>query len=89
MDSLVLLAAAVEVVVNPRYFLSEHERAAMAEAIFEKIQDGTYSGRIPSCKGVLAFGGSRRACEAELRSTLQDWLWLGLKLGHPLPVPRG
>jgi hypothetical protein len=24
-----------------------------------------------------------------LRSTLEDWLWLGLKLGHQLPVIDG
>jgi hypothetical protein len=25
-------------------------------------------------------------CEEQLRSTLKDWIWLGLKLGHRLPV---
>ncbi len=25
-------------------------------------------------------------CEEQLRSTLEDWIWLGLKLGHKLPV---
>ena len=29
-----------------------------------------------------------KQCERELRSTLEDWLLLGLKMGHPLPVVR-
>jgi hypothetical protein len=27
-----------------------------------------------------------RRCEEELRSTLEDWILVGLKMGHPLPV---
>jgi hypothetical protein len=38
---------------------------------------------------VIAFGASLRACEQELHSTLEDWLLLGFKLGHPLPVIDG
>jgi len=38
------------------------------------------------CKGVVAFGATLRECEDELRSTLEDWILVGLKLGHPLPV---
>jgi len=30
-----------------------------------------------------------RQCEDELRSTLEDWVLLGLKLGHSLPVISG
>jgi hypothetical protein len=30
-----------------------------------------------------------RQCEEELRSTLEDWILVGLKLGHPLPVIAG
>lgn len=30
-----------------------------------------------------------RECERELRSTLEDWLLIGLKLGHPLPIING
>jgi hypothetical protein len=34
----------------------------------------------------VAFGPGRKSCEDELRSTLEDWVFVGLKLGHPLPV---
>jgi len=70
----------------PRYILSDYVHAAMASAVYEKLQDGAYSGRIPRCKGLVAFGNSRKVCEAELHSTLEDWILVGLKLGHSLPV---
>jgi hypothetical protein len=35
---------------------------------------------------VAAFGGTLRECENELRSVLEDWILVGLKLGHKLPV---
>ena len=69
-----------------RYILSEYVAQAMALAIYDKLEDGTFGGRIPNCKGVLAFGSTLRECEDELRSTLEDWILVGLKLGHPLPV---
>ena len=40
-------------------------------------------------KGVIAFGNSLRECESELQSTLEDWVLVGLKLGHRLPVIDG
>lgn len=69
-----------------RYVLSEYVEKAMAQAAYDKLEDGTFAGRIPVCKGVLAFGPTLRECEDELRSTLEDWILVGLKLGHPLPV---
>ncbi|NER39859.1 MAG: type II toxin-antitoxin system HicB family antitoxin [Oscillatoria sp. SIO1A7] len=66
--------------------LSEYIDEAMSQAEYDKLEDGTFAGRIPSCKGVIAFANRLRECEHELRSTLEDWTLLGLKLGHPLPV---
>jgi len=72
-----------------RYVLSEYVEQALKQAIYDKLEDGTFTGRIPPCKGVVAFGTTLRGCESELRSTLEDWILLGLKLGHPLPVIEG
>jgi predicted RNase H-like HicB family nuclease len=69
-----------------RYILSEYLDKAIAQAEFDKLDDGTFAGRIPACKGVIAFGPTLQECSSELRSTLEDWVVLGLKLGHPLPV---
>ncbi len=75
--------------MGARFILSDYLAAAMAEAIYEKLEDGTYAGRIPSCQGVVAFGASFRECEEELRSTLEDWTLVGLRLKHPLPILKG
>ena len=75
--------------MTPRYVLSDYVAEALAQAAFEKLEDGSYAGRIPSCPGVVAFGTSLRECENELRSTLEDWILVGLQLKHPLPVIEG
>jgi len=72
-----------------RYILSEYVEQAMAQAVYDKLEDNTFTGRIPSCKGVVAFGTTLHECEKELHSTLEDWILVGLKLGHPLPVIEG
>ncbi|MBI2900141.1 MAG: type II toxin-antitoxin system HicB family antitoxin [Planctomycetes bacterium] len=69
-----------------RFILSEYVEAAMTRAAYDKLEDKTFAGRIPCCKGVVAFGGTLRECENRLRSVLEDWILLGLKLGHSLPV---
>lgn len=72
-----------------RFILSDYVDKAMEQAIYDKLEDGTFTGRIPPCAGVIAFGSTLRECERELRSTLEDWILLGLKLRHPLPVIAG
>ncbi len=66
--------------------LTGYIQSALSHAEYDKLEDGTYSGRIPPCKGVIAFGKTLRECENELQSTLEDWIFVGLKLRHPLPV---
>jgi predicted RNase H-like HicB family nuclease len=75
--------------VSSRYVLSDYVAAALADAAYDKLEDGSFSGRIPGCSGVVAFGTSLRSCEEELRSTLEDWILVGLRLKHPLPVVNG
>jgi predicted RNase H-like HicB family nuclease len=72
-----------------KYILTEYVDQAMAQAEYDKLEDGTFSGRIPACQGVVAFGATLRQCQDELRSTLEDWIFVGLKLGHSLPVIAG
>jgi len=69
-----------------RFILTEYVNQAMVQAVYDKLEDGTFAGHIPLCKGVVAFGSTLHNCEEELRSTLEDWVLVGLKLGHPLPV---
>jgi predicted RNase H-like HicB family nuclease len=75
--------------MRTQYILTEYIDQAIAQAEYDKLEDGTFCGRIPICKGVVAFGNTLRQCQDELRATLEDWIFVGLKLSHPLPVIAG
>ena len=69
--------------------LTAYFEAAMELATYEKLEHGSYAGEIPKLPGVVAFGSTLRECERELRSTVEDWVLVGLRLGHPLPKLAG
>src|SRR5690349_6560743 len=69
--------------------LTAYIEAALELARYDKLEDGSFAGEIPKLKGVVAFGRSLRGCENEVRSTLEDWILVGLRLGHKLPVLGG
>jgi len=68
------------------FILNRYIEEALQSAVYDKLQDGSFAGRIPDCVGVVAFGATLAQCQQELHSTLEDWILVGLKLGHPLPV---
>ena len=72
-----------------QYILTDYINKALGKSVYDKLDDGTFSGKIPGCKGVIAFSKSLKECESELRSTLEDWILVGLKRGHKLPVIAG
>lgn len=69
-----------------QYNLNDYLENALTQAEYDKLEDNTFFGRTPSCKGVVAFGTTLRECETELGSTLEDWVLVGLKLDHSLPI---
>jgi predicted RNase H-like HicB family nuclease len=42
--------------------LNDYVDEALAQADLEKLEDGSYAGRIPPYPGVVAFGASLREC---------------------------
>jgi predicted RNase H-like HicB family nuclease len=69
--------------------LIEYINKAMSKAFYEKLGDGTYSGKIPQCPGVVAFGETLYQCQEELRSVLEGWLIVKIRHGDKLPVIGG
>ena len=69
--------------------LTTYIQAAMRAAKYEIIEDDTYYGNIPGFQGVWASANTLETCREELQSALEDWLVLGLRLGHDLPVVAG
>jgi predicted RNase H-like HicB family nuclease len=59
---------------------------AMRKAIYDKLEDGSFSGRIPRCPGVIAFGKTLSQCQEELMSSLEGWLIVKIRHGDKLPV---
>jgi predicted RNase H-like HicB family nuclease len=66
--------------------LTEYIQRAMSHAHYELIENGHFFATIPKCKGLWAESKTLEQCREELQSTLEDWLLLGLQLGHNLPV---
>ena len=62
----------------------------MRRAKYEILpDDGTYYGEIPGFHGVWANADTLEECREELQEVLEEWIVLGLRLGHPLPVVDG
>lgn len=69
--------------------LIEYVQQALRLAKYEILEDGSFYGEIPGFDGVWAQAQTLEDCREELRSALEDWLILGLRLGHPLPEVAG
>ena len=69
--------------------LTSYIHAALRRAKYEIIEDGQYYGEIPGFDGVWSSAETLEDCREELRETLEDWLVLGLRMGHALPVVDG
>ena len=44
--------------MSGNYILSDYVELALGEAEYDKLEDNTFAGRIPSCKGVVAFAST-------------------------------
>lgn len=69
--------------------ITQYIKAAMREAHYELMENGRFFGSIPSCRGCWGEAATLEECREELESTLEDWLLLGVQLGHRLPVISG
>ena len=66
--------------------LTEYIRKAMSKAVYEKLEDETYSGESPDCPGTIAFGQTLQECQVELQSILEGWILVKIRHGDDLPV---
>jgi predicted RNase H-like HicB family nuclease len=69
--------------------LTKYIRAAMSLAAYEILEDGSYYGEIPGLAGVYAAAETLEACRGQLQEVLEDWIVLGLRLGHTIPELNG
>ena len=59
---------------------------AMKRARYKILEDGTYYGWVQELPGVWAQASTLEECRTELQAVIEDWLLLGLKLDHEIPV---
>ena len=69
--------------------LTEYILAALRQARYERLQDGTFYGQIPDFQGVYANAETLEECREQLREVLEAWIVLGLRLGHSFPTLTG
>ena len=69
--------------------LNDYMDKAMQHAQYERIEDGTYLGRIPGVKGVGANASTMQECRNELKEVLEGWILLNIADHTPLPVVDG
>jgi len=69
--------------------LSDYIQSAMREAHYESLENGRFFGKIPPCQGAWADGSTLEECRALLQEVLEDWITVGLRMGHDLPVVAG
>lgn len=41
--------------MDTRFILSDYVEQALADAEYDKLEDGTFAGHIPTCTGVVAL----------------------------------
>lgn len=70
----------------PGELLAEYIEISMKEAVFKVLCDGTYFAEIPGFEGAWANADTLENCRQEMKEVLEDWILLGIKLGHPIPV---
>ena len=64
--------------------------AAMRHAVIKWLpNDRLWCATVPPLRGVLAIADRREDLEPELRSVIEGWVEVGLKLGHTIPAVDG
>src|SRR5437660_709690 len=67
--------------LNPGYI-----RAAMEQALYERLEDSTVYGEIPGFHGLWATGATEEACAQDLASALAEWA--AVRSNRGLSIPR-
>lgn len=65
--------------------ITSYLHEAMCRAKYKILEDGTYYGWVGELPGVWDGAASLEECREELESVVEDWLLLGLRLGHHIP----
>lgn len=66
--------------------IQEYLQKAMEAAHYELLEDNEgFYGEIHNASGVWATGITLEACRQELLEVLEEWILVGIAMGHDLP----
>jgi predicted RNase H-like HicB family nuclease len=69
--------------------LTDYIDAALHNATYKILEDGSYWGEIPALPGLWGSGPTLEACREDLHDVIQDWLIFAFKLRRTIPVING
>ena len=69
--------------------MTQYIQSAMRKAYYEILPDRSFYGEIQGFDGLFASAPVLDGCREQLQEVLEDWIVLGLKLNHKLPVVNG
>lgn len=66
--------------------IQEYIQKAMEAAHYEMLEENEgFYGEIPGAAGVWATGSTLESCRKELLEVLEEWILIGIAMGHELP----
>lgn len=68
-----------------KIMLTNYIQAALNRAKYELLDDGTFYAEVPELQGLYANAPTLESCRDELKKSLEEWIVLGLQLGHNIP----
>jgi predicted RNase H-like HicB family nuclease len=69
--------------------MADYIEAAMREARYEVLEDGTWYAEIPELKGVWSDAETREQSRKELEEVLEEWIYLRLSRNLSIPPMGG
>jgi len=68
---------------------SEYIKAALMQAEYDTLEDGSYVATVPGLQGVIAIGDSLEECRTDLIEVIEEWIVARLQWGYPVPTIGG
>ena len=68
---------------------AEYIEAALRQAEYEALEDGTIFGSIPGLVGVWSNAATYEEAQTELADVLEEWMYLRLSKNLPVPTIGG
>jgi len=61
---------------------SEYIQAALKQAEYDTLEDGTYVATVVGLQGVIAIGDTIEECHKDLIEVIEGWIALRLRFGE-------